>query len=399
MSDVFWVEPNFRYSFAEVVEMVNKKHDSITDGIIETRESYDIFIMLLVALSHGDEITLEKNSVIYRKVEDEKVSKLKFSNFEDVVEAIKNNKTSKVELYTAGTTGTPKMITHTINTLIRNIKVNELRRKDIWALTYPLYHMAGIQVFFQAVFNKNKLINIYNVELKHAMKMLEAHNTTNISGTPTFYRGILPYFRESKLLNLKIITLGGEKVSADLMTTLTNLFPQSTINNIYASTEAASLFLAKGEFFSIPKELMTYVKINDLGELLLHKSLLGNIIDNDNEWYYTGDIVEETKNRGFKIVSRKSETINVGGYKINPYNVEEILKKCPLIDDILVFSMKNSVTGEILAADIVANKEIVDFKKQVKSYAETVLPKWEIPRIINIVKDIPQNTVGKRIRK
>ena len=64
-------------------------------------------------------------------------------------------------------------------------------------------------------------------------------------------------------------------------------------------------------------------------ELLLHKSLLGKSDDFSfsDGYYHTGDIIEwiNQEERLFKFKSRKNELINVGGYKVNPGEVENVI--------------------------------------------------------------------------
>ena len=73
---------------------------------------------------------------------------------------------------------------------------------------------------------------------------------------------------------MRRVTLGGEKSDRQLYDSIGCIFPNAKINNVYASTEAGSLFGARGDAFRIPPELKDKFKVVD-GELLIHRSLLG----------------------------------------------------------------------------------------------------------------------------
>ena len=89
------------------------------------------------------------------------------------------------------------------------------------------------------------------------------------------------------------------------------------------------------------------------GELIIHWSLIGKSDLAEQEWYNTGDLVEvlSTDPIEFRFQSRKNEMINVGGYKVNPTEVEETILNLKGIKTARVYSKSNSVLGEILCAE------------------------------------------------
>jgi acyl-coenzyme A synthetase/AMP-(fatty) acid ligase len=69
---------------------------------------------------------------------------------------------STLTLFTSGTTGQPKKIKHSLQNLLRNIKINENQKNLVWGFAYNPTHMAGLQVFLQAIVNGNSLVNVFN---------------------------------------------------------------------------------------------------------------------------------------------------------------------------------------------------------------------------------------------
>jgi len=184
---------------------------------------------------------------------------------------------------------------------------------------------------------------------------------------------------------------------------ISKIFPDCRMKNIYASTEAGSLFVSNGEDFEIPAEIREFIKINDRDELLINKKLLG-FSENFNlqdDWYNTNDIVEKISENKFRFKSRKTDMINVGGYKVNSLEVEEIILEIDGILNVYVYGRENKVTGNIVAADIVMEDGFsdTDIKKKIRNHLEKSLQSWKIPRIINIVDKLEQTRTGKKVRK
>jgi acyl-coenzyme A synthetase/AMP-(fatty) acid ligase len=195
------------------------------------------------------------------------------------------------------------------------------------------------------------------------------------------------------------LTTGGEKYDEDLCNKLQAAIPDVKMHNIYASTETGSILNAVGKGFSIPEEYKEKVKISPEGELLIHYSLLGEF-PLEGEWYNTHDLVEEKEGLLY-FLSRKSDILNVGGYKVNPLEVESAMQKVPGISDCLVYGQKNSVLGTILLADVVLEEGFVEkeVKKSIRHYLQNELQDFKIPRIIQFVKEIKRTKSGKKVRK
>ena len=137
------------------------------------------------------------------------------------------------------------------------------------------------------------------------------------------------------------------------------------------------------------------IKIEN-GELLIHQSLMGNSEVITNEWYQTGDLVEIISENPvqFKFLSRKNEMINVGGYKVNPNEVEEIIRTIPGIKDVRVYAKSNSVLGNIICCEAVRSNNQLD-ETTIRSFLQKKLQEFKIPRMIRFVDEISMTRTGK----
>ena len=304
--------------------------------------------------------------------------------------------TSTITIFTSGTTGQPKQVVHSIDTLTRSVRIGDKYQGQVWAYAYNPTHMAGLQVFFQAFENKNTLVNVFNNRRKDVYQKLERHRITHISATPTFYRLLLP--AEKSFDTVLRTTLGGEKSDSYLHEEICKLFPLAKINNVYASTEAGTLFAAKGEYFQIPEQNRTLFQVDD-GELLIHHSLLGqsDSFNLDGEYYHSGDLIEWVDEQAglFKFKSRKNELINVGGYKVNPSEVEGALNAIKGVLQSLVYGKVNSLLGNVLCAEVQLDKEGVLTELEIRRQLKEKLQDFKIPRRIKFVNTFSLTRTGK----
>ena len=320
--------------------------------------------------------------------------KLLIKNKTELTTRIKNvGSVWSMTLFTSGTTGTPKKVSHLFQSITRFVKTSETNKANVWGFAYNPTHMAGIQVFFQALLNGNSLIRLFGISKEEVFNSIEKYTITNISATPTFYRLLSP--AQGHFTSINRITSGGEKFDEKTAGQLKKLFPNAKFTNVYASTEAGTLFAARGNNFSIKPEMKPFVKIQD-NELLIHKSLMGKSDFSDAEWYRTGDIVKIVSENPlqFQFISRKNEMINVGGYKVNPGEVEETIRKIEGIQDVRVFAKSNSVLGNIICCEVVKTSDEID-EVSIRSFLQSKLQEFKIPRIIKFTNQITTTRTGK----
>jgi len=404
MSELFWIDDLTKKTYADLIHDLN--HFKSASGIIFEKEPYWVFLKMLHSAVNEYPVTLldggfTKEELVINGVFDNEQEKAvhgkwrQFDSWADIKKQILNSsKTWQMTLLTSGTTGVPKKITHSIQSLTKAVKIFDTKKADIWGFAYNPAHMAGLQVFWQAFLNQNPMINVFRKSADQVKEEIQKYKITHISATPTFYR--LIWDKNEQFPSVRHISSGGERFPSDLKVKLLQMFPNARIRNIYASTEAGSLFAADGEYFHIPERLQTRVRIEG-DELLIHKEIIGSSDDFQctGDWYHTGDIVEaEMRDSGvfFKFLHRKNEMINVGGSKVNPLEIEQELCRINGIKNAKVYGKDNSVTGKILCADV-SGKNINE--KEIRKILSDRLNPVNIPRIIQFVDKIEQTRTGK----
>lgn len=409
---LFWVDDQRGYSlsYQELIEELNKR--DIRHPVVKTDDPAELFIELLLAIFDDGELVL-----LDADFSDDTLSQLGFGedalSEEEPIPEIDiehpheiSSKIGQVDgdwslgLYTSGTTGTPERVEQTLNGLTRNVKRDEKFENDVWAFAYNPSHFAGLQVFFQAIANRNPIIYIFEQSIDQIREAIEEYEITHISATPTFYRLRLQRLN-GEFPTVRRLTSGGERFEPSLKESLQNLFPNAKFRNVYALTEAGSLLESNGELFQIPQRFSDQIRVTEENELAIHKSLIADSVADEvsDGWFYTGDLVEyETENQ-FRFVGRESDFVNIGGYRVNPHEVEEMVNNVDSIKAATVTARESSVTGHILVAEVepIAGVDSEEVKERVKSTVDG-LEKWKQPRIIDIVDEINQSRSGKRVR-
>lgn len=322
-----------------------------------------------------------------------------FSSVEKVIHFIKEKSLDlNLELFTSGTTGRPKQVNQNFKVLTQGVKLGKNYQDNVWGFCYNPTHYAGLQVFFQALFNVNTLVYLFDKDMLEVVERIKTYQVTNISSTPSFLKLLLAQVSEP-ISSIERITTGGEKMAKTIQERVKEKFPKAVLRNVYASTEAGSLLVSMADSFTIPERYTSFIKI-DNEELLVHKSLMGSSesIQLVNDWYRTGDLIEWVNDTEFRFKSRKSEMINVGGYKVNPAEIEELIMTLPDVEQVKVYGRQNSVLGYVIAADV--KPSLLDFdKKKIKQNITQLctenLQEFKVPRVIKFVDTIELTRTGK----
>lgn len=391
-----------QYSYEMLVESINLHHEYYP--FCKTQNIFAYFENLIKAIATNSPLVLLDSDIDHLKVlgiDENQVNvavmlpDYHFNDIEEIVKALQKS-TSEITIFTSGTTGQPKKVIHSINTLTRSVRLGDKYKGQVWAYAYNPTHMAGLQVFFQAFENQNILVNVFNMQRNDIYQKIEKYQITHISATPTFYRLLLPY--EKDYPSVIRVTLGGEKSDKHLYENIKKIFPNAKINNVYASTEAGSLFAANGDCFQIPEKIRDkFLVVND--ELLIHKSLLGksDSFNFDDDYYHSGDLIEWVdKEKGiFRFKSRKNELINVGGYKVNPGEVEDAINSIEGVRQSLVYGKANSILGNVLIAEVQLENDVEITDIEIRKKLKQQLQDFKIPRKIIFVETFSLTRTGK----
>jgi acyl-coenzyme A synthetase/AMP-(fatty) acid ligase len=334
------------------------------------------------------------------------------TNFETMSDD--KNDHSEIVLATSGTSGTPKLVKYSISKLTATCQKDIIRGAEfVWGLTYDLNRFAGIQVYIQAICSGSSIaVSEASQSMQEIITCFTVNHVNALSATPSFWRKVL-MLPDSRNLRVKRITLGGEISDQSIIDGLRNYFPESKLVHIYASTEAGVGFVVKDNKKGFPAsylnspELAVNLKVVDnilwiKSKNSLDKLISGNIEIDFDGYINSGDIVD-VKNDRVLFMGRDSGSLNVGGNKVMPEEVEQVLNNIDKVQLSKVYGKKNPILGTVVTADIVLSEQgkVLDkkaLKQTIINFCKPRLAAYKIPVTFKIVENIDINENGKIVR-
>ncbi|MBC3864178.1 acyl--CoA ligase [Undibacterium jejuense] len=304
-------------------------------------------------------------------------------------------------LPTSGTTGIPKLIPHTFQSLTRSMVSRNVSAKFVWGSLYSLRRFAGLQVFLQSWLCGTPLIlNDDSDSLDTKLTRFAELGCNALSATPSMWRKLAmhPMFDQLKLTQ---ITLGGEIVDQTVLDLLSRKFPSSRITHIYASTEAGVGFVVRDNKAGFPLTFLNSsisgveLRVDELGHLWLRSQR-----DNQAAWIDSGDMVDVRKERVY-FLGRANGSINVGGNKVMPEEVELVIQELSEVAFVQVRARKSAMLGSLVEAAITPSPGIsfdASIKKKIIDHCRERLEGFKVPAFVVVADSIALSASGKLLR-
>ena len=116
-------------------------------------------------------------------------------------------------------------------------------------------------------------------------------------------------------------------------------------------------------------------------------------------WFHSGDIAVMDEDGFVYIVDRKKDMINVGGEKVFPSEVEDIMLTNPQIKDLVIIGLPDELKGEAPKAFIELKKGESATEDDIRAFCKTRMAPYKIPSWIEFVDEIPRSASGKALRR
>ncbi len=320
-------------------------------------------------------------------------------------------------LLTSGTTGIPKLVVHTLQslggTLPRHSPVGA-----VWSTFYDIRRYGGLQIYLRAVLGHAPLVLSSPEETTTAFLARAGESgVTHISGTPSHWRRAL-MSGNANLLRPRYVRLSGEIADQSVLDQLGDAYPGAKVAHAFASTEAGVGFDIEDGCAGFPATIIdrpgsdVEMKVLD-GSLRIrsHRNAVRYLgaappIRDADGFVDTGDLVE-LENGRYYFCGRRGGIINIGGLKVHPEEVESVLNSDPRVQMSLVRARRNPITGALVVADVVlahgpgASPDAADAEKlkgELIERCRQTLAAHKVPAVLRFVPSLEVTAAGKMVR-
>jgi acyl-CoA synthetase (AMP-forming)/AMP-acid ligase II len=199
---------------------------------------------------------------------------------------------------------------------------------------------------------------------------------------------------EYDLSSLEILTYGSEPMDAATLARVNALFPQARISQKYGTTETgAPRTVSRGNdslWVQIRGEGVETRIVDGILWIRSEGTLLGYLnapapVTKDG-WYCTGDLAEQDGD-WIRILGRQGDLINVGGEKVSPVEVEQIILELDEIASVAVSGRAHPLMGQIVAADVVIRDGVdpATAERIVRRHCRARLARHKVPVTVDVV--------------
>ncbi|TMK10490.1 MAG: long-chain fatty acid--CoA ligase [Alphaproteobacteria bacterium] len=308
-------------------------------------------------------------------------------------------------LFSSGSTGESKASVLDFDRLLAKFEVPRPAYRMLVFLL--LDHIGGINTLLYGLCHGGTIVTTRERTPDAVCAAIEARRIELLPTTPTFLRILLiaDAIRRYDLSSLKIVTYGTEPMPPSTLAVVREALPWVRFKQTYGLSELGILPTQSRDSGSV------WLKLGNAG--FEHKivdgvlwirspsAMLGYLnapspFDADG-WFNTQDLVER-EGEYIRILGRKSELINVGGEKVHPTEIENVLLQVDNVKDVTVRGQPNPVTGEVVAAKItpLGPEDPDTLKRRVRQFCHARLERYKIPAVIDVVLE---DHYGARFKK
>jgi long-chain acyl-CoA synthetase len=114
-------------------------------------------------------------------------------------------------------------------------------------------------------------------------------------------------------------------------------------------------------------------------------------------WLHTGDLARQDRDGYLYPAGRLTDTINRGGEKFRPVEVEDAIRSHPAVSDVAVAGIADDEMGERVGAAVVARSPVT--LDELRSHCRELIAYFKLPERMAIVDHIPYSETGKVNRR
>jgi long-chain acyl-CoA synthetase len=332
-------------------------------------------------------------------------------------------------MYTSGTTGWPKgvMATH-LNIWHNSTEFGKVHFKpeDTIMVATPIFHCWGlINGTFGMLSAGGTVITVERFYPEQTLEDVERLKPTVFQGVPPMYNLLLkqPDLDQRDISSVVFCLSAATKMPENLIRQVEEklnwryaeawgLTEVSCVGTTAPYTETRLGSCGKGMADAEIKVVDENGKIlppGEQGELCARGTCVTNGYLNKPEatseafdgegWFHSGDIAYMDDDGFAYIVDRKKDMINVGGEKVFPSEVEDMMLSHPGIKDLVIVGIPDELKGEAPKAFVQLKEGESVTEDDIRGYCKTIMAPYKVPVAVEFLDEIPRSASGKALRR
>lgn len=311
-------------------------------------------------------------------------------------------------IFSSGSSGAPKAALHDVNRLVSKFARGGKALRTLGFLLFD--HISGIDTLLYTLFSGGALVCLESRNPAVVCRTIAAQRVEVLPTAPTFLNMLVMSGEAGKhdLSSLRIITYGGETMPQGVLDRVAEAFPNARVMQKYGASEFGALRSRSdgdtSRWMTFDADEVAWRVRDGLLEIRTATAMLGYLNApspfTDDGWYRTGDRVECDGAR-LRILGRDSDLINVGGEKVYPAEIEDVLKSLPEVIDAVVTGQPHPMLGACIRARIQVAPEAADpadIRRRIRKALAGRLERYKIPQAIEITHDALSTERFKKVR-
>jgi len=308
-------------------------------------------------------------------------------------------------IFSSGSTGSPKAILHDLAKILE--KFRKVRNKKT-TLTFLLFdHIGGVDTLLNTFGSGGTLVTVPNRNPEVVAAAIAKYRVHTLPTSPTFLNLLLisGAWAQHDLSSLKVIAYGTEPMPESTLKRLHDALPDVALVQTYGMSELGVLRSRSRDSESLwikfTGEGFETKVVDGVLWVKAETAMLGYLNAPDlfdaEGWLNTQDAVEVDGDY-LRILGRASDLINVGGQKVYPAEVENLLLQLDNVEDVAVFGKPHPMMGQIVAARFkLKQPEPLDlFKRRMNGFCRGKIANFQIPLFVELTES---SQFGARFKK
>ena len=330
-------------------------------------------------------------------------------------------------LYTSGTTGRPKGVVLTHDNLVSDVRscqqAGDFGKDDSFLCLLPFFHTYAITgTILLPLLNGGKMVLVDRFQPLKVLGLIAEHKITCFLAIPSMYRVLAMTDDDSDVSSVRFPISGGEPLPVAIAEAFQKRFGVDIYDG-YGQTEAAPVVSLNvpggrkagtvgralpGVDIAIWNDQNQPVPAGEIGEIMVrgpnvmagyHKLPEETAKTITDGWLHTGDLGHIDDEGFVTITGRKKDLIISAGENIYPREIEEALIEHPSVKEVAVIGVSDEVRGEVPKAFVIGEEGVALDEKELRGFCRERIAAYKVPRIFEIVTDLPRNPTGKVLKR